>query len=137
MLNKDLRALARTDNVSDLPLFRALGDIPTVTAPPDLVRVARRRMEQRRMGSYEEANWDRLSPIYREAHNRLRAARGQAPIPPPEVDRYVPPPPAIRPFDPNDREAIAAARQFGGTPIMGPRGSEGEVIPERFRKVFG
>lgn len=86
--------------------------------------------------SYEEANWDRLSPVYREAHNRLRVARGQSPIPPPTVDRYVPPPPSVRPFDPADREALAAARGFMGAPIMGPRGGEGETIPERFRKVF-
>lgn len=43
--------------------------------------------------TYEEENWAKLSPRFREAHNRLRAARGQSAIPPPKVDLYVAPPP--------------------------------------------
>lgn len=43
--------------------------------------------------SYETENWPRLSPKFREAHNRKRAAFGQPPIPPPVVDLYVTPPP--------------------------------------------
>jgi hypothetical protein len=42
--------------------------------------------------TYEESNWAKLSPRFRDAHNRLRAARGQPPIPPPAVDLYVEPP---------------------------------------------
>ena len=36
-----------------------------------------------------EELWPTLSPSYREAHNRLHAARKLLPIPPPEIDRYV------------------------------------------------
>jgi hypothetical protein len=41
--------------------------------------------------SYAEANWPRLSPAFRAAHNELRQARGLLPIPPPEIDLYTPP----------------------------------------------
>lgn len=44
--------------------------------------------------SYESENWPRLSPRRRDAHNALRAARGQPPIAPPKVDEYVPPKPS-------------------------------------------
>lgn len=80
--------------------------------------------------SYEEANWAKLSPAFREAHNRLRAARGMPAIPPPKIDLYVPrrgPPPV--PFDPSNREFIAAAREFNGgrIPFAGAQG-EGFTI---------
>lgn len=137
MMNRDLLELAKTDNVSDLPLFRALGDIPRTD--DSLVRVVNAPPPPRngRGQTYEEANWDKLSPHYREAHNRLRKARGQQPIPPPKVDNYRPPEPKIRAFDPTDREALAAARAFMGTPIMGPRGSEGFSVPAKVKAVIG
>jgi hypothetical protein len=66
-------------------------------------------------GTYEEANWARLSPTFRAAHNRLRQLRSMPTIPPPEVDLYVSPAPtALRPFDPADPEAVAAAHEFNG-----------------------
>jgi hypothetical protein len=37
--------------------------------------------------SWEEARWPTLSPIAREAHNRLRRARGLPPIPDPKEDK--------------------------------------------------
>jgi len=43
--------------------------------------------------TYEEANWARLSPTFRAAHNRLREERGLPPIPAPVVDHYVAPEP--------------------------------------------
>jgi hypothetical protein len=60
--------------------------------------------------------WARLSPRFRAAHNRLRRARGELPIPEPKVDLYVPPPATSvpLPFDPADPEAVAAARDFLG-----------------------
>jgi len=78
-------------------------------------------------GTYEAANWAKLSPAAREAHNRLRQSRGEAPIPPPAVDLYVPPSaPTIRPVG-VDKEAAAAARQFMGPRLMAP-GDEGFTI---------
>jgi hypothetical protein len=65
--------------------------------------------------TYEEANWARLSPAFREAHNRHRQARGLPAIPPPPVDLYVPPkePPRVRVQSADDiRETQAAARSF-------------------------
>ena len=41
--------------------------------------------------SYEEDNWPRLSPRFRDAHNALRVARGQPAIPSPVKDEYVTP----------------------------------------------
>jgi hypothetical protein len=68
------------------------------------------------MKSFEEENWARLSPAFRAAHNRLRMARGGAPIPAPKVDLYRPPrEAAIRPVDdPADPEAVAAKCEFRG-----------------------
>jgi ribosomal protein L12E/L44/L45/RPP1/RPP2 len=84
------------------------------------------KRERRREGmSYEAENWARLSPRFRQAHNRLRAARGIAPIPEPEVDLYVPPPAReIETFDPRSEEGVAAARQFLGPVIAGDEGFE-------------
>lgn len=79
--------------------------------------------------SYEEANWAKLSPAFRRAHNRLRQARGLPAIPDPKIDLYVAPRgPETKPFDPTDREFVAASREFLGAPIMGPRGAEGFSI---------
>jgi hypothetical protein len=61
--------------------------------------------------SYESENWPRLSPKFREAHNRKRAAQGLAVLPPPVRDEYVPPPP--RPLvtvTANDPELMADYR---------------------------
>lgn len=70
--------------------------------------------------SWEEARWPTLSPAFREAHNRLRSARGQQPIPPPKIDLYVPPRgPVVTPFDPSDKEFIAEVRKFHGGAIPG------------------
>ena len=79
--------------------------------------------------TWEEVNWDHISPAAREVHNRVRQMKGYPPIPPPAVDLYKPKPPQIRPIDIRDGEALAAVRQFLGTPPMGmPRGAEGFTI---------
>lgn len=71
-------------------------------------------------GDYEEANWAKLSPKFRDTHNKLRVARGMPTLSPPKVDLYVPPPPTpIRTFDPSDPEFIAAAREFSGGALTG------------------
>jgi hypothetical protein len=80
--------------------------------------------------TYEEMNWPRLSPAFREAHNRHRQARGLLPLPPPAVDLYVPPKetPPVRKFV-MDAEAQAAAREFlrpVGVPML--PGDEGFTI---------
>ena len=41
--------------------------------------------------SYEVQNWARLSPRFRDAHNRRRIAHGMEPLPQPEKDLYKPP----------------------------------------------
>jgi hypothetical protein len=62
--------------------------------------------------SYESENWPRLSPAFREAHNRLRHAKGQSPIPPPVKDLYVAPPPRpmVQAVDASDPELQAEYR---------------------------
>jgi hypothetical protein len=76
------------------------------------------------MSSYEEQNWLLISPTRRDVHNKLREARGLAPLslPPPDLDRYVPPKATTtseaRPFDFKDREFVASARQFLGPPLL-------------------
>jgi hypothetical protein len=96
---------------------------------------------------FEEANWARLSPAFRAAHNRLRQARGVEPLPEPKIDLYVPPRgPRPLPFDPTNREFVAATREFLGQPMMGPRGGEGfeirqtpgvSVTPEQVEREEG
>jgi hypothetical protein len=68
------------------------------------------------MKSFEEENWARLSPAFRAAHNRLRMARGEPPIPEPKVDLYVPPRATSTPlpFNPADPEAIAVEAELRG-----------------------
>jgi hypothetical protein len=62
-----------------------------------------------------EKNWARLSPTFRAAHNRLRAVRGQPPIPSPKRDLYVAPQATARPVEPaDDLEAAAAVEEFNG-----------------------
>jgi hypothetical protein len=68
----------------------------------------------RNMIVFEASYWATLSPLFRAAHNRLRQARGLLPIPEPKVDRYKPPQGSMRPIDPADPEADAAAREFLG-----------------------
>ncbi|MBV9984520.1 hypothetical protein [Bradyrhizobium sp.] len=78
--------------------------------------------------TYEEANWAKLSPLRRDAYNRLRQARGLPTLPPPKIDLYVAPrAPAPTPFDPTNKEFVAAGREFLG-PIFGPRGDEAFTI---------
>jgi hypothetical protein len=115
------------NNISDAALFREFGDIP---ATPSLVKVIRRGPPSAPSAgtAYEEANWAHLSPAFRAAHNRLRATRGLSPIPEPAIDLYIPPPAVIRPFDPGDREVVAAARGFMGPALLGERGAEGFTI---------
>jgi hypothetical protein len=76
--------------------------------------LARRDQEVALHGkSFEEANWAKLSPTFRETHNRLRQVHGLEPIPPPVIDLYVPPKARkIEKFDPNDREFLSTAREF-------------------------
>jgi hypothetical protein len=42
--------------------------------------------------TYEEANWAKLSPAFRAAHNRLRRSRGLPSIPEPKICLYRPSP---------------------------------------------
>src|SRR5262245_35124204 len=73
------------------PLRKLLGiaeaayeDVPTL--------VDRVQIETEMHGkSYEEANWPKLSPMFRKAHNSLRVAKGLSPIPEPKIDLWVPP----------------------------------------------
>jgi hypothetical protein len=81
--------------------------------------------------SYEEANWAKLSPNFRNAHNRLRQMRGLPTIPPPKIDLYVAPrAPVLQPFDPKNPDFIAATRQFLGPSLPAP-GNEGFTINGR------
>lgn len=84
------------------------------------------------MKSYEEANWAKLSPNFRNAHNRLRQLKGLSPIPEPKIDLYVPNRgPAAKPFDFSDKEFVAAGKQFLGVTIMGGGGEGFEIKPAR------
>ena len=75
--------------------------------------------------TYEEANWAKLSPKFREAHNKLRVARGMAPIPEPKKDLWVQPrAPVVKPYDFSDPEFIAVARSFE-RPLINIPGNEG------------
>ena len=70
--------------------------------------------------TWEEARWDTLPPKFRDSHNRRRVLKGLPPIPPPKIDRYVPKRgPKPTPFDPNDKEFLAAVRQFNGGSMPG------------------
>jgi hypothetical protein len=70
---------------------------------------------------YEQENWSTISPMRREAYNKLRLARyGLPPIPPPVVDLWVVPSPTqpgtktpqMRPFDETkEAELVASFRQ--------------------------
>lgn len=102
----------------------------TVDDPPMLVERLQKQehAEDGPRLSYEEANWARLSPVFRATHNRLRQTRGLPTIPPPKIDLYVPPKaPLIRTFDPADKEFVKATREFLGATLMGG-GTEGFTI---------
>jgi hypothetical protein len=58
---------------------------------PDLFELT---AKQQTVADYITANWSRLSPAFRTAHNRLREVRGLPTIPLPDVDLYVQPTPA-------------------------------------------
>lgn len=78
--------------------------------------------------SYEEANWAKLSPHFRAAHNRKLQARGLPTIPPPKIDLYVAPKaPVIRQIDYGSKEFVSATREFLGPTLMGG-GLEGFTI---------
>lgn len=78
--------------------------------------------------TYEEANWAKLSPVFRASHNRLRQARGLPTLPPPAVDLYVAPQkPLIMPFDPANPDFVRATREFLGPTLMGG-GNEGFTV---------
>jgi hypothetical protein len=51
----------------------------------------------RTAADYVIANWAKLSPEFRKAHNRLLEARGESLIPEPLTDEYVPPAPGWPP----------------------------------------
>jgi hypothetical protein len=92
------------------------------------VLVERQQSERERDGkTYEEDNWDKLSPAFREAHNQRLQTRGLPTIPPPPVDNYKPSPPSIRKLDMSDPEAVAAARSFMGASMKMP-GDEGFTV---------
>jgi hypothetical protein len=91
--------------------------------------IKRVKVEQETRGkTYEEANWAKLSPAFRKAHNILRKSKGLEPIPAPKIDLYVPPKMRkLSATDMNTPEAKQVVREFLGT-TMGPRGHEGFTI---------
>lgn len=93
-------------------------DVPTMVA-----RVEQQSAESGQ--SYEEANWPRLSPMFRRSHNQLRVMRGLPPIPEPKIDLYVAPPSRkIEKVDETNADSVAAMRQFLRGGLMAP-GSQG------------
>jgi len=116
--------LHELEKTEDVPrLVEVVSDRPGAEIAAD--RHARERAIHGK--TYEEANWPKLSPMFRRAHNELRVRRGETPIPEPIIDLYVPPPqPARNRFDPSDREFLAAVRQFDTTPRI--PGDEGFTI---------
>jgi hypothetical protein len=104
--------------------------IPVLTIPASVRRALTSPGQ-----TYEEANWARLSPVFRTAHNRLRVLKGFAPIPAPKIDLYVPKRgPTAKPFDFTNPEFVASAKQFMGPVLMGGRpGDEGGSGPDLSR----
>jgi hypothetical protein len=80
--------------------------------------------------TYEEANWAKLSPAYREAHNRLRQQRGMSTIPPPAIDLYRPP--VIRKADPKELEALEREQQIAKSQFLGQQRFMGPPTHEGF-----
>ena len=74
-------------------------------------------------GDYVIDNWAKLSPKFREAHNRLLCARGMVPIPEPKVSLWQPiRGPAVKPFDFSNKEFVGVAREFMGPMLPGHEG---------------
>jgi hypothetical protein len=128
-LEREQRAALLTAIADEIePVAREHGLISEPDDVPTLVEVVRAEPEG---PSYEEANWAKLSPTFRDAHNRLRITRGLSPIPQPAIDLYRPPP--IRRADPKelealDREAGAAKAQFLGQQRHMAPGREGFTV---------
>ena len=101
---------------------KAFASVVTDDDVPVLVERVRVEQEQHDGRSYEEANWAKLSPMFREAHNRLRVARGMSPIPPPKIDRWIPPKMRGKPMDMSGKEFTGAMREFMGGGLMGGGG---------------
>jgi hypothetical protein len=72
-------AVAKAQN-SDPSLYDALAKSILRSAPDDKTEGRRERMTN---DEYISANWAKLSPKFRDAHNRLRQTRGQETLPPP------------------------------------------------------
>jgi hypothetical protein len=83
---------------------------------PAYTERAKKEFEQHG-ASYEEANWAKLSPAFRLAHNRLRQQRGMPPIPPPAVDLYKPP--LVKHVDPIELERLAREAQTAKAQFLG------------------
>ena len=117
-VRKLLRQLARLP-VHATPI--AHDDVPTM--------VHRVEVETAQTGqSYEEANWAKLSPMFRKSHNKLRIMKGLSPIPEPKVDLWIPPKlRKVAKIDEQSPDAVAAMREFlrGGAPMMGVPGGQG------------
>lgn len=89
-----------------------------VPLPDDVpLLIERTQVEQALYGqSYEEANWAKLSPMFRDAHNRLRQTRGLDPIPPPAIDLYRPP--LVKRVDPKEMEALEREANMAKTDFL-------------------
>ena len=85
---------------------------------PAYAERAKKEFEQHG-ASYEEVNWARLSPTFRDTHNRLRQLRGMPPIPPPVVDLYKPP--LDRRADPKELEALNSEQAMAKAQFLGQR----------------
>jgi hypothetical protein len=112
--------LARTMNDAAAREDDYYGTLVQVVRHEYPVAVERMRVEYEQHGqTYEEANWAKLSPAFREAHNKLRAIRGIPPIPPPAIDLYRPP--AIRRADPKELEMLRREQQAAKAQFLGER----------------
>lgn len=83
--------------------------------------------------SYEVANWARLSPARRDAHNRRRVAHGMDAIPEPAICLYVPP-----------KLSVPDMRRFNIPILVDPAGAvldnnyvPNELIPPELRADEG
>jgi hypothetical protein len=117
------------DEAEVLLLLKQLARLPATPIAHDDVPTMVHRVEVQTAEtgqSYEEANWAKLSPVFRKVHNQLRIRRGMSPIPDPRVDLYVPP--KLRKIDKIDEqspEAVAAMREYLRPPTMRVPGGQG------------